>query len=118
MYNFFKHVLIRFFSLRSDFDLQGEADKLTQKIAAVLFSFFLFVFFLESLGTEVSCFDVATLNHNHIYNCYIMTVLNFSESVCVLFVCKKPSALDFLGRKNCDLYSSDNNLSIDYSYGK
>ena len=68
--NFFKHVLIRFFSLWSDFDLQGEADKLTQKIAAVLFSFF----FLESLGTEVSCFDVATtLNHNHIYNRYIMT---------------------------------------------
>jgi len=75
--------LIRFFSLWSDFDLQGEADKLTQKIAAVLFSFF----FLESLGTEVSCFDVATtLNHNHIYNRYIMTALNFSE--CVYVLCK------------------------------
>jgi len=36
--------LIRFFSLWSDFDLQGEADKLTQKIAAVLFSFFFFSF--------------------------------------------------------------------------
>ena len=90
MHIFFKHVLIRFFSLWSDFDLQGEADKLTQKIAAVLFSFF----FLESLGTEVSCFDVATtLNHNHIYNRYIMTVLNFSE--CVYFVCvNESSALD------------------------
>ena len=38
--------------------------------------------------------------------------------MCVLCV-NKPSALDlYEKKKRCDLYSSDNNLSIDHSYGK